>query len=342
MTAFITSIDEITPEWLTETLRGAGVLTAGRVAGVGARAMDTTTANAFPLQLRYSDDAPPGLPESLFLKIGRRYSEVAFYNRVLPHTHDIPVIQCYAATFANDLGQSNLLMADISATHAEPPDALPLPLATAEQCMDIVARLHAQWWESPRFTGELRDVMDDVPGFILRQAQGGLSHFLDMLGDRLPEKRRRWYERIVAGLPLPEWQERMKTNRGITLVHGDTHWWNFMLPRADGDILLADWAVWHVNLGVSDLAYTFGQVCYRGWREQHEERLVRYYHGRLQGYGVTGYDWEQCWRDYRLAHVFHTLWPIFHHRWAPNALWWRGLECCMAAFEDLGCEEFLS
>jgi hypothetical protein len=115
-----------------------------------------------------------------------------------------------------------------------------------------------------------------------------------------------------------------------------------MLPRDEGPIYLMDWAVWHLNIGVSDLAYLFGQVCYAEWRGRFERQLVEYYHERLLAYGVTHYGWERCWQDYRTAMVFHALWPIFHHQWAPNEIWWRNLECCMSAFEDLHCEELLS
>ena len=31
----------------------------------------------------------------------------------------------------------------------------------------------------------------------------------------------------------------------------------------------------------------------------HEDALVRDYHRGLEAAGVTGYDWEQCWTDYR-------------------------------------------
>ena len=31
----------------------------------------------------------------------------------------------------------------------------------------------------------------------------------------------------------------------------------------------------------------------------HEERLVRDYHRGLGAAGVTGYDWDECWADYR-------------------------------------------
>ena len=342
MSQVITGIEQVTPDWLTDVLRKAGALETGQVVNVETESKATYTATAIPMTVHYSQDAPQTAPTRLFLKLGRRKPEVDFYHFILPETKGVPVIRCYDSAFANHLGVSHVLMDDVSATHAEPPDALPLSQANCERVMEMLACLHAQWWEHPRLAGDLRPILDDVPGFILGQARQAFGSFVDTLGDRISDKRRGWYERIVACLPLPEWHERMETHRQVTLVHGDTHWWNYLLPRESGDLYLTDWAVWHLNIGPSDLAYVFGQVCYRNWRLQYEQKLLRRYHECLQSYGVSGYDWAQCWHDYRLAMVFHAIWPIFHHQFAPTHLWWRNLECCMSAFEDLGCEEFLS
>jgi hypothetical protein len=342
MSDVITAIVQVTPEWLTRTLHGMGALPSGHVTAIQTRAHDTNTAVAFPLTVVYSDTAPLSAPKQLFLKLGGRKPEVDFYHFILPQMHNVATIRCYSAAFDDLSGQSHLLMDDVSATHAGPEDALPPPQVICQQMVAILARLHAQWWEQPDLRATLAPVLDDVPGFILGQAQAGFAHFVDTLGDRLSDQRRRWYERILSAWPLPAWKARLDAHTAVTLVHGDSHWWNFMLPRESGPIYVVDWAVWHRNIGVSDLAYTFGQLCYRDWRTHFEERLVRYYHTRLIEYGVREYDWAQCWHDYRLMMVFHTLWPIFHHRWAANDIWWRNLECCLSAFEDLHCEEFLS
>lgn len=341
MTDIITSVEQITPAWLTAALQRSGALEQGQVTDMAWESKATYTATAAPLRVSYSPDAPTTAPRSLFLKLGRRKPEVDFYRFIWPETKDVPVIRCYDAAFADHLGQSHLLMDDVSTTHAEPPDALPLPRKSCEEIVDILARFHAQWWEHPRLSGDVGSVADDVPGFIFRQAQSGFGHFVDSLGDRLSEKRRRAYERILSAWPLPEWKGRIQDRQAVTLVHGDTHWWNFMFPRQSGPIYLMDWAVWHINIGASDVAYMLGQLCYPEWRARFEQSLVHYYYTRLIEYGVQRYDWAQCWHDYRLMMVFHTLWPIFHHQFAPNGIWYRNLECCISAFEDLECAELL-
>lgn len=341
MGTVITQLDQVTPAWLTEKLRVAGVLLQGEVLQIDSTVTATNTATAMPICPIYSADAPESAPYKLFLKLGKRKPEVDFYHHILPNMTGIPVIRCYDAQFDDAGGTSHLLMDDMSETHAEPPDALPPPSADVHNIVDILAKLHAQWWEHPRLTSDLRPVLDDVPGYILAQAREGFPHFVDALGDRLSDKRRTWYERILAGMPLKAWQERVSQHKAVTLVHGDSHWWNFLFPKVAGEILVIDWAVWHLNLPTTDLAYTFGQLCFRDWRERFEKPLLEHYHQRLLEYGVKNYDWAQCWQNYRLMMVFHTLWPIFHHQWAPNSIWWRNMECCLSAFEDLNCEELL-
>jgi hypothetical protein len=161
---------------------------------------------------------------------------------------------------------------------------------------------------------------------------------VDALGDRLSAERLQRYEGILAAFP------RYRPNGPKTLVHGDSHWWNFLYPNdpAAHPLYLIDWAVWNVNLGVSDIAYTIALQCYPERRARIEQPLVRRYHDRLLRDGIREYDWEQCWEDYRRMVVDHCLWPILWQQCglSPN-IWWFALECTMAAFEGLHCEELL-
>ena len=114
-----------------------------------------------------------------------------------------------------------------------------------------------------------------------------------------------------------------------------------MIPTAH-NLYLIDWAEWHVNLGVGDLAYNIALQCYPERRARIEQPLMRRYHNRLLADGIHDYAWEQCWEDYRRMVIEQCLWPIVWHHFdlSPN-VWWFALECTLAAIEDLHCEEFL-
>jgi aminoglycoside/choline kinase family phosphotransferase len=84
-----------------------------------------------------------------------------------------------------------------------------------------------------------------------------------------------------------------------TVVHGDYRLDNLLL-RADGGVAgVVDWQTCTVGPALSDVAYFIGAGLTAEDRRAHEEALVRDYHAGLEGAGVTGYPWEQCWTDYR-------------------------------------------
>jgi hypothetical protein len=135
-----------------------------------------------------------------------------------------------------------------------------------------------------------------------------------------------------------------------TLAHSavpvcyDAHWENFLYPHDPiaRNPYLIDWAVRHVNQGVGDLAYNIALQCYPERRAWIEQPLIRRYHARLLANDIHDYVWAQCWEDHRRMVIEQCVWPIvwYHFHLSPN-VWWFALECTLAAFEDLHCEEFL-
>jgi hypothetical protein len=340
----IANMDQVTPVWLTQVLYESGALPQGRVGAVGAQVADSNTATAARLEISYSADAPPEAPQSLFVKLGSRRIEVDFYQAIVPAMPDSPAPRCYAAGFSPETGRSYLLFDDLSATHTVPEGDLPPSLADTERLVDALARFHAHWWQHPRLRSDIAEIAEDVPAYVAGVAQEAFAGFVDLLGDRLSAQRRQIYERIFAAWPLPALVARRAAGQHTTLVHGDTHYWNFLAPRdpAAEQVRIIDWAVWHIGVGPSDLAYMIALFWFPERRARMEQDLVRRYHSRLIAQGVAGYSWEQCWLDYRTALIFHLFWPIFWHRYLPQSIWWNTLEKAMLAFEDLGCAELLN
>jgi hypothetical protein len=239
---------------------------------------------------------------------------------------------------ATDDTSSHVLLAYVEPTHFAPPEALPMPLVYHEMIVDALADLHLQFWDSPSLRPEIVALAADVPGFSHAMASRHFAAFADALGDRLSATRRGYYERILAHTP------RYRPGGPKTLVHGDAHWGNFLYPHdpAAHSLVLIDWAEWHVNLGVGDLAYNIALQCYPEHRARIEQPLIRRYYDRLLAHGLHDYAWEQCREDYRRMVIEQCLWPIVwqHFGLSPN-VWWFALECTLSAFEDLQCEDFL-
>jgi thiamine kinase-like enzyme len=204
--------------------------------------------------------------------------------------------------------------------------------------MDSLARFHAHWWEHPRLQIDIGALAEDIPAFLLREAQAHFADFVDFMADRLSAERRALYEKIMAQAPR-------RPAHALTLAHGDAHFWNLLAPRnpAEGRVLMIDWAVWHLNTGPSDVAYMLAQHWYPERRARFERPLLQRYHAQLLAHGITNYAWEHCWTDYRLSVVSLVLWPIFWwaHQLSPH-IWWHNLERGWLAFTDLGCADFLN
>lgn len=346
----ITDITQVTPEWLTETLRSAGVLARGRVTSVETDISRPFGSVISHIKLRYSDDM--AAPSRLFLKFadqeshawfperGRR--EVEFFRAIpVADFARLPLPRYYAV--AHSVDGFHLLLDDLSETHVIVPHPLPPHQAQCEQVIEALARLHAYWWD-----GEDRlNVMQSGGDISL---SGGAEHllpaFMEFLGDRLWAERRTIFEKVVANSDMLTM--RLTTGKHRTLIHGDAHAWNFLYPRDFlGRACLIDWEAWSVDVGVYDLAYFITLFWFPAHRARSEHRLVERYHQRLCEYGVVAYSWEDCWRDYRHSIIRLLFMPVFW--WHENResdfwpeLWWPRLERILCAFEDLHCEELLS
>ena len=57
---------------------------------------------------------------------------------------------------------------------------------------------------------------------------------------------------------------------------------------------------------------------------------------------MNGYDFDELVLDYRRCVVRNLTLPIiFWNRGMTPEGWWHRLECALAAYADLGCEELL-
>lgn len=348
----ITDIEQLSNERLTDALRRAGVLEAGMcvVRFDVERARTLPISKVFHLAVTYSDAAPAVAPPRLFLKISSpalqshfSQREVEFYHTVAPRAPELPFIRCYDAAFSRATGAAHLLLEDVSATHTQTVSPLPPSLGDCELAIDCIARLHARFWEHPQLGAGIGRLTTATEFAALTETlRAHLDGFIDFLGDRLPDERRAYYERVLDGSMRP-WR-RMLEPDGLTVSHGDAHWWNFLYPRegAGGTALIFDWHLWHVDIPLKDLAFMIAFNWYPQRRARLEQKLLRRYHAALVAGGVGSYSWTDCWRDYRFAVIRELFVPVW--QWSSGmrpAVWWSNLEKIWLAFEDLRCAELL-
>ncbi len=350
----IASAEQVTPQWLTAVLRQRGSLPRGRVTSVTAGpAHGAFGSSAWRLQVSYSPDAVASAPQGLFLKasqpglapgefdVRQLAQEARFYAVIAPLMAAPFTIPCYDAAWQAETGASHILLKDVSATHAADRDLL--HPGHVEQAVDCLARLHAFWWDHPRLGQDIGSLptweerMQDC-----RETATSTVAFMAALGDDLPLRWRRVYERVLPA--LPDLFCRQAAGRDLTLIHGDAHLGNFLFPGDGqaGGAYLADWQFWHPTIGGADLAFMMAAEWEPETRRRLEHGLLRRYHDGLLAHGVQGYGWQQCWDDYRLSVIQMSLfipvwrWSVF--RWAPDLA---AVHRSIAAFEGLRCAELL-
>lgn len=334
-------VSQISSAWLTQTLRDSGVLKAAQVEALHFIGEEKTTmASVVRFDVDYLDNAPPDLPSRYFMKLSDRAPEAWFYRHLAPIMPDKGIIPCYAVLEGQSEDKVWLLFADLEATHQPADDIEPNSPEIVQKRIRLLAKIHAQWWNHPRLKSDIGDFADDVPGYILARTREDLPQYLADVSDILTPEWRARLEKLMASLPLPSWRKRLAERDHFTLVHGDTHEHNFIYPRTEEDTLyIIDWAVWHLNTGVSDIAYLLPADI----NSTERENVVRFYHNELLANGVTSYTWEQCWQDFREAILTGFTWVIWtHYIGLEREMWHAGLEYNMQLFDELNLDELLA
>jgi hypothetical protein len=337
---------------LTEALRRCGALPNGSVRSVVVENTRPTVLSRI-LRLRLTYDGTADGPTSLILKTGlagrtsiavhagRR--EAAFYEGVAPATPPGLVPRCFEAAHDGDTPAWHLLLEDLTDTHKVVSQwPLPPTLAECEHLLDALARFHAAWWDEPRLGVSVGTWLDaDAIERQTAQLAQRVTVFVDRLGDRLSAERRDLYTRLLDA--APRLYARYTARRHLTIVHGDAHVWNALLPRdGAGDVRLFDWDSWRIDAASDDLAYMMALHWYPERRRRMERHLLDHYHAVLLAGGVRDYDRRSLDDDYRLS----VLWQITVPVWQatndlPPAIWWSHLERIMLAVDDLDCRALL-
>jgi hypothetical protein len=120
---------------------------------------------------------------------------------------------------------------------------------------------------------------------------------LQRLGDRMTAENRDTASEAMSMVTPWLLAERHR----FSLVHGDYRLDNMLFDPARSRVTVVDWQTLGAGLPARDLAYFTGTSLLPAARAEAEEELVAAYHCELLTYGVTDYDRDACWRDYRLG-----------------------------------------
>lgn len=349
----LVSTRQATRRWLTDVLQRSVDLHGAKVARV--ELVDerwSATAVRAHLAVTYAGGAPAAAPTRLLLKVARSdidphlsafgANEVDYYRTVGSAPGAVSPA-CYDAVCAPDAGHWHLLLDDLSATHVGMEPIPSPPLERCHQALDVLARVHAAWWRHPEL-GRGIGALPTPASFerTLADAASRIDGFAASCNGWLSAERRALLDRVLGALSMR--REQLTGADRLTVIHGDAHFGNVLYPR-DADRAaprVIDWQFWRVGLGAGDVAYLVALHWYPERRRRFERGLVERYHRALLRQGVSDYEWEQCWDDYRMAVVFTLLVPIWQSSWRLDPLIWTNhWERIWLAFDDLDCRQLL-
>lgn len=339
-----------TPRELSSALHAAGTLRAGEVLRVAiTERIQTPISNLWFLEVDYAAESTPKLPHRLLLKWPIEQSpapergepELVFYRELAPTLPSPPMVHCLA-TAPITSKQQWLILEDLRASHTNPPWPQRPTDKEVYDGVAVLARLHAQWWEAPTLGSTVGTLHTETK--LRTMVYGFRDHLPGLfndLGDDLPLADRLVLE-TVFNSSLRPWL-RLLEPRALTVIHGDAHTWNFLFPRSgQGMPYLIDWQLWHLDVGVKDLAFLIALHWEPAVRQQLELPLLNFYHQELIGAGVSNYSFDDLMLDYRRCLVRNLSFPIIlWARGSPREFWRHRLDCALAAYREFNSAELL-
>lgn len=353
--------DGLTPELLTgiigNTHPGANVTGVKLIEAHEYGDGQVSTSARATLELEYGAGTARNLPRRVVVKLsfdsrnqandvwfcqlhGLFENEVNFYNRIRPEL-DIEAPLSLSGLFDAETRRYVLILEDLGLRDVHFPTMLEaVSIENVQGVLDTQARLHARFWQSPRFNGDLSWVGTHQQGSIETLMRGIIP-----AGIKNQVETHQFKRELLGrlGTTVDELFPRMcavrqhQSTLPQTLLHGDCHICNtYRMPDGSGG--LNDWQLFVRGYAMHDVTYLILTSLPIEQRRKHERELLAFYRDRLQRYGVADPpDPETLWREYRHAALwsFYIGWlgtPPENYGWATLSM---ALLRLSTAFEDL-------
>ncbi len=247
-----------------------------------------------------------GVPESVFVKMpaetvatrlmgemGRlAETETRFYSQLAPELTGVPV--SHGSAFDPLTGRFVLVLEDLAVDPCEFPDTLhPLDADKASRVVELLARLHATFWERvPRwlYTASA-DTASLLTGPLLKLSARRIAEKTD-----IPVEKGRFIDdnyRAVA---------RLIDAPPNTVMHGDAHPGNVYFRNGAAGLL--DWQAVRRGHPGRELAYTLVTSMTTADRQASERELLDEYRRVLASTGGPGLDRDELWDRYRQGALY--------------------------------------
>ena len=226
-------------------------------------------------------------------------NEVGFYEHLLP-TLDVRTPRCWHAAISDDGLRFTLLLEDLT-PRVPGVQADGCAADRAEAAVRNLAGLHAPRWSDPLLhdLDFISGFTADTADFIGEIATTASEQFVDRYQQDLTSQDTATLRAAAAA--VADWLRSRQDP--FAVLHGDYRLDNLMFGSATDDVVAVDWQTLAIGPPARDVAYFVGTSLTEKTRRSVEQRLVGAYHAELVARGVTDYDLDQCFDDYRLGQL---------------------------------------
>lgn len=313
----ITSREQVTPEWLSNTLALADIRATVKTLEV-TPIVAGYYGSSSRLVVTYEED-DDALPRSFFLKMATEHLsartkaalsgmyryEVGFYQQLADRVN-ISTPRCYAAEITDDHSAFILLLED-AAPLTQPDQLQGLSLDQSKLAIQELAGLHASTWQGNN--------MEDCDWAVMNSAYAnGLAEsmvtthplFMERFGDQISEQNCDILQCIVN--KITSYWSYLLSCKNQASTHCDFRADNMLFGRRNGALAMIaiDWVGTLSGTG-RDLGHFIGTSLLPGHRRVHEIELLELYHSTLIAQGVADFSLSECIDDYRI----NLIYPIF-------------------------------
>jgi len=315
---FPRTVDEITPEWLTQVLRDSGAIKRARVESIDASPLGEDSGVTAALHLltvgydHIEENAPqkiaakhpkagygPGAP---VMRIQNYSREASFYRDLAPEL-SLKTPTVFFSDFIPETGHFLILIEDLS--HLRSVDGSEnCSYEDAVAVFGDLASFNAEWWGNPRleehswlsglYTFGTPDERSDV--FL-----GALNIFIEIGGEYLPPGVEQ-----LGRLMAPKWHELRvnRTSEPVTFTHGDFRTANMFFDDSENGSthpVVFDWQKPQAAKCGVDIAHFLGSSFSVESRRAIETDLISEYYAALIDGGVRDYTRPELEQDIREA-----------------------------------------
>jgi Domain of unknown function (DUF227). len=239
---------------------------------------------------------PSSSYHNMALREAEFYQLINNVSDVIPYCHE-------AYVNGNDY---RIILDDITETHTNTPNLD--DEFTWLSCAESLAIFHAISWN--QIPDEDMNVEQS-----LKDSEINLRDFLNYAGDRFDSETVTIYHKAFQyhAECLRELEHRRKSKHNLTIINGDSHIYNFILPKSSGNPMIIDFQFWGSGIGAGDLAHLTRVAFPDKFKNSLHRKIVERYHQTLMRYGITDYTLDECISDYRMNVASMLLIPMWQY-----------------------------